>query len=55
MDLPEVVLIGAAVFLGGILFGIMAVWRNRKQRALRREMKRHLQRIGDSGYDPTNL
>jgi FtsZ-interacting cell division protein ZipA len=33
-----------------------AAWRNRKQRALRQEMKRHLQALGTLGpYDPTNL
>jgi hypothetical protein len=56
MNVPEALLIGAVVCLGGILFGTMAIlWRNRKQRVLRQEMKRHLQTIGSSGpYDPTS-
>ena len=46
--LPGVFLIG-----GFILLSI--VWRNRRQRALRREMKRHLQGIAVlQPYDPTN-
>jgi hypothetical protein len=55
MNLPEALLIGAAVFLGGILFGTMAVfWRNRKRNALCREMKRHVQGMGALGpYDPS--
>ena len=52
MELVSIILIGIVAVAA---FIAAAAWRNRKQRALRREMKRHLQALGTLGtYEPTN-